>query len=115
MVCIWAGPATSNQVRLSNQGKVGRLGRSNCQGRASGQGRASKRTRAQLVLGPCKQDVVSSLHTSPAHCFSPQAGIIGISATAASRNISHTFSFAFTLAILTNLIQFMVHKAAARR
>mmetsp|Transcript_32028 Transcript_32028/g.65974 ORF Transcript_32028/g.65974 Transcript_32028/m.65974 type:complete len:221 (-) Transcript_32028:626-1288(-) len=42
------------------------------------------------------------------------AGIIGISATAASRNISHTFSLALTLAILTNLIQFMAHKAATK-
>lgn len=42
------------------------------------------------------------------------AGIIGISATAASRNISHTFSLALTLATLTNLVQFMWHKASAQ-
>jgi len=42
------------------------------------------------------------------------AGIMGIAATAASRSISHTFSFALTLAVLTNLIQFMSHKAAAK-
>lgn len=33
------------------------------------------------------------------------ASIIGVSATAASRSISHTFSLALTLAVLTNLLQ----------
>ncbi|GAX80203.1 hypothetical protein CEUSTIGMA_g7641.t1 [Chlamydomonas eustigma] len=43
------------------------------------------------------------------------AGIIGITATAGAKAISHTFSLALTLAILTNLAQFMAHKAAARK
>lgn len=65
------------------------------------------------------------LPQQPAECISqlitlcltadPQAGIIGITATAGAKNISHTFSLAFTLAILTNLAQFMAHKAAAKR
>lgn len=62
----------------------------------------------------CSQMSASALHHS---CLTadPQAGIIGITATAGAKNISHTFSLAFTLAILTNLAQFMAHKAAAKR
>ena len=45
----------------------------------------------------------------------PQAGLIGITATAGAKVISHTFSLALTLAILTNLTQYMAHKAAARK
>ena len=43
------------------------------------------------------------------------AGIIGITATAQARVVSHTFSLALTMTILTNLCQFMAHKAAARK
>lgn len=41
------------------------------------------------------------------------AGILGIAATAAARELSHTISFAVTLAMMTNLIQYFTVKRSA--
>lgn len=43
------------------------------------------------------------------------AGLMGMTATASARALSHSLSLALMLAVLTNLAQFMAHKALGRK